>query len=572
MLRLVRSAARLAASGFALSAPVWLALAPPALARMPLEHVVIIVQQNRSFDHYFGTYPGADGIPAGTCIPLDPANPAQGCVAPFHDVRDVNGEGPHQPQDAIAEIDDGVTAAKMDGFVAAQTGMEDQACAGTSASSKKFCVEDYYDLKVLHSVMGYHDAGEIPNYWAYAQNFVLQDRLFEGERGNSLESHLELTSLWSAECADGADVATCVTALPPEGKAQYSEHPWVNLFQLMDKYKVSWKYYLGTGSEPDCDDTLLNCAPPVTSEHVSSIYNPVKYYGYIRAQTPDYRMAHIQLLDSYIADIKNGTLPQVAWIVPDNSYSEHPLQGVTAGMEYVTSLVNAVANSPYWKNTAIFVTWADWGGFYDHVAPPDVDFQPNGQVEGYGLRVPGLLISAYARQGVVDHQLLSFDSYATFIENLFMGGARLDPAALGTPDSRPDLRDTLTSVTFLHGTKESIGDLRNEFDFSRPPLKPLILPTHIPTGIAASCNRHYTTGVCRTQTVTLSWSPVTGPNIPGPFTYAVQRDGTLLAQCTGTAASCTDAPGSGTHYYTVYSVDSAGVQSPPSAAAFAILP
>ena len=102
--------------------------------------------------------------------------------------------------------------------------------------------------------------------------------------------------------------------------------------------------------------------------------------------------------------------------------------------------------SPYWSNTAIFISWDDWGGFYDHVAPPVVDMDPGKYpVLGFGFRVPGLLISAYAKPGYIDHGVLSSDSYATFFEDLFMGGARLDPVKLGEPDSRPDIRDELTT-------------------------------------------------------------------------------------------------------------------------------
>ena len=91
--------------------------------------------------------------------------------------------------------------------------------------------------------------------------------------------------------------------------------------------------------------------------------------------------------------------------------------------------------SPDWSSTAIFLAWDDWGGFYDHVEPPTVDAQ------GYGLRVPGLMISPYARAGYIDHQTLSFDAYLKFIEDDFLGGARIDPKTDGRPDPRPDVRE-----------------------------------------------------------------------------------------------------------------------------------
>jgi phospholipase C len=114
---------------------------------------------------------------------------------------------------------------------------------------------------------------------------------------------------------------------------------------------------------------------------------------------------------------------------------------------------------PDWDSTAIFLTWDDWGGFYDHVVPPRVDHN------GYGIRVPGLLISPWARAGTIDHQTLSFDAYLKLIEDLFLGGQRLDPKTDGRPDSRPTVRED----------EPILGDLLNEFDFTQGPLPPLVL-------------------------------------------------------------------------------------------------
>jgi phospholipase C len=125
----------------------------------------------------------------------------------------------------------------------------------------------------------------------------------------------------------------------------------------------------------------------------------------------------------------------------------------------VTKLVNAVMRGPDWQSTAIFLTWDDWGGFYDHVVPPRVDRN------GFGLRVPGITISAWARAGTIDHQTLSFDAYLKLIEDRFLGGQRLDPSTDGRPDSRPTVREEL----------DVLGDLSLEFDFTQAPLDPLIL-------------------------------------------------------------------------------------------------
>ena len=231
---------------------------------VPIQHVVIIMQENRSFDSYFGTYPGANGLPQNVCLPLVKDDPKKGCVAPFHDQHDVNAGGPHTAADAQADADDGITTQYMDGFVYQQT-----------AGLAKFCGSARYGVKapancenskagaLRHDAMGYHNRAEIPNYWAYANNFVLQDAMFEGTRAWSLASHLDLVSEWSALC-DGKNLSTCAT--DPTGKPVHhgdTPYPWVNLFQLCDLYDVSWKYYLAEGTEPDCDDDEMDCDPQV---------------------------------------------------------------------------------------------------------------------------------------------------------------------------------------------------------------------------------------------------------------------------------------------------------------------
>ena len=125
----------------------------------------------------------------------------------------------------------------------------------------------------------------------------------------------------------------------------------------------------------------------------------------------------------------------MSWIDPTAAVSEHPTASIARGQGYVTGLINAIMRGPDWDSTAIFLSWDDWGGFYDHVVPPAVDGM------GLGIRVPGLVISPYARDGYIDHHVLSHDAYVKFIENDFLHGARLDPQTDGRPDSRPTVRD-----------------------------------------------------------------------------------------------------------------------------------
>jgi phospholipase C len=172
----------------------------------------------------------------------------------------------------------------------------------------------------------------------------------------------------------------------------------------------------------------------------------------------------------FYAAAKDGTLPAVSWVVPSNAVSEHPPSPVSAGQSYVTSLVNAVMNSPNWDSTAIFLAWDDWGGFYDHVVPPSVD-----QL-GYGLRVPGIVISPYAKANYIDHQALSFDAYDKFIEDDFLKGQRIDPRSDGRPDPRPDVREN----------EKILGNLVEDFNFNQSPRAPVLLPVHPQTTLTGA--------------------------------------------------------------------------------------
>jgi phospholipase C len=189
------------------------------------------------------------------------------------------------------------------------------------------------------------------------------------------------------------------------------------------------------------------------------IWNPLPHFATVHA---DHQLANIQPTANFLRAAKLGQLPAVSWIVPNDRVSEHPPALVTTGQAYVTRLVNAVMRSPDWNSTAIFLAWDDWGGFYDHVVPPRVDRN------GYGLRVPSLVISPYARRGHIDHQVLSSDAYLKFIEDDFLGGARIDPRTDGRPDGRPDVRENL----------RVLGNLANDFDFHERPQPGVILPLH----------------------------------------------------------------------------------------------
>jgi len=434
-----------------------------------IRHVVLIMQENRSFDSYFGTFPGAEGFPTvdgkiSVCIP----NPVTGqCAAPYHDPYDSNIGGPHDQESSIKAIDNG----KMDGFIAVDIG------ASGTCSNKQ---DPDYAIKCKSDVMGYHDERDIPNYWAYAKAFVLQDHMFEPNASWSLPAHLFELSAWSAFCTKHDDPQSCVNALdrpglPPDiymtGWYEHKSHAtekvsrasdpiyaWTDITYLLHRDHVSWGYYVVKGPEPDCeDDAEKNCLEPEQSPSTPGIWNPLPYFDTVKG---DGDLSCIQTIENFYHQAREGTLPSVSWIVPSGLVSEHPPALVSLGQSFVTQLINAVMKGKNWEDSAIFVTWDDWGGFYDHVAPPKVD------KNGYGIRVPGLVISPYAKRGYIDKQVLSFDAYLKFIEDVFLGGMRLDPKKDGRPDPRPTVREDVAVL----------GDLKNDFDFEQTPWPPLILP------------------------------------------------------------------------------------------------
>ena len=470
------------------------ALAAPTLAAGPSEagihkikHVVIIMQENRSFDSYFGTFPGADGIPglAGNPgkLPCVPNPMSHNCQRPYHNPLDINAGGPHMAVDGVRDINRG----KMNGFIASvESGDPDTdrfACHVPITTRQQL-------LNVLNGppcldVMGYHNQHELGHYWAYARNFVLQDHMFEPVQSWSLPSHLYMMSAWSADCLNPLEPLTCRTAnvqgpdadgnpnhnnpsaallgLLTVGDSDDSATPsttpdygWTDITYLLHRHHVSWRYYLSQGTEPDCASGAMTCTPVKQSVETPEIWNPLPDFVDVHQ---DRQLGNIVPDTQFFRDAYAGRLPSVSWVIPSGDNSEHAPARVSTGQDHVTRVINAIMSGKDWNSTAIFLAWDDWGGFYDHVRPPRVDGQ------GYGMRVPGLVISPYARKGYIDHQVLSFDAYLKFIEDDFLGGQRLDNSD-GRPDGRPDVRENA----------KLLGNLVSDFDFSQKPRKPFLLP------------------------------------------------------------------------------------------------
>jgi len=429
-------------------------------ARATIKHIVIITQENRSFDSYFGTFPGAEGIPMDRGVPtvcnVDPKT--RRCVKPYHDMADENFGGPHHHSAFLTCVDNG----KMSGFIrSARTG---KYC--TSRTLDPDCVPEGID------VMGYHTDAEIPNYWAYARNFVLQDHLFESVSSYSLPAHLYMVSAWSASCSPPSDPVNCVSNLNDPGagggdpggsggsdpKGSVPLYAWTDITYLLHTRDVSWTYFVAAGQEPDCEDGEAMCTPGPQDFKMPGFWNVLPWFETVRQ---DDEISNVQDTTTFFENLRSDKLASVTWLVPSAKLSEHPPNLVSRGQAYVTEIVNAVMKSPVWASTVIFLTWDDWGGFYDHVNPLAYRVDRN----GYGIRVPGITISPWVKPGQVDEQVLSHDAYLKFIEDIFLDGQRLDPRRDGRPDSRPTVRESA----------RELGDLLTEFDFTRDPNPPLVL-------------------------------------------------------------------------------------------------
>jgi phospholipase C len=457
-----------------------------------IKHVIVIMQENRSFDSYFGTFPGADGIPMTNGVPtVCNPDPAKGtCVKPYVNHQDVTGGGPHGGGSHKTAVNGGL----MNGFVTA--------VENAKAYCAKYWIPDCYDGPVdRNDVMGYKTATDIPNYWKYAKNFVLQDHMFEPTASWSLPEHLFQVSEWAANCTTHAP-SSCTNSMnptPSPGDPTPPIYAWTDMTYLLHKQAISWAYYVTAGTEPDCqDDEAMSCIAIPQKAKTPGIWNPLPLFDTVRNNG---QLGNIKSVSNFYTAAKAGTLPAVSWIAPSGDVSEHPPATTSAGQSYITSLVNAVMSGPNWNSSAIFVAWDDWGGFYDHVVPPVVD------ANGYGIRVPGLVISPYAKKGYIDHQVLSFDAFNKFIEDRFLGSTRLDPATDGRPDPRPNVRENAGVL----------GNLVDDFDFTQTPRPPMLLPVRPATTLTyrTPYAPQYVRVTAGNRKATLTWhSPKSNGGLP----------------------------------------------------------
>ena len=381
-----------------------------------IQHFVFIMEENKSFDHYFGTYPGADGFDPKTAL-KDPNDGTT--VQIYHSTDDVDFDAPHDRSNAIADIDGG----KMDGFL-------NEAWKRYALSVTPSLAPGYNPKEV----MSYHDSREIPNYWNYAHLYSLQDEMFSSVAAYSLSAHLYMLAAQSG-------------GYTGETQPYPQRFDFPEITELLKNQNITWNYYVTSGNDTDANGQAIEPqALQTTNPNHYTLWNPLPAFPKVENDSTQ----RVRMVDTaqFYQDAANGNLPSVSWVCPylGSELSDHPAfkGGMRKPMAYVTGLINAIEQGPDWNSTAIFVSWDDWGGYYDHVIPPFVDEY------GYGIRVPSFIVSPYAKQNFVDHTVYSFDSWLRMIEERF-------------------------GVESMTQRDKFADDMLNSFDFTQQPRTPVLL-------------------------------------------------------------------------------------------------
>jgi phospholipase C len=343
--------------------------------RYPIDHIVIIDRENHSFDNLFGTFPGADGM---STAELSNGRTVRLGHTPDHTVLDLG----HAGDSAAFAVDGG----RMDRFALLPGAIQNG--------------QDIADSQYRQS--------DIPDYWRYAQHFTLDDHFFSTIMGPSFPNHLAVVAASSANTIDnprgitfhswGCDSGpyAVVDAINPRTGEPYLTKPCFNLRTLPDvlqQHDISWKYYAPSAFQ---------------SGYIWSSLDAIRHIRYSNLWK-----TNVPADTAFIGDVRNGKLPAVSWLVTGAEQSEHPPYSMCAGENWTVDQINAVMKSRYWKTTLIVLTWDDFGGFYDHVAPPRLSYI------SLGPRVPTIIISPYARPRFVDRSQLDFTSILKLIEQNF---------------------------------------------------------------------------------------------------------------------------------------------------------
>jgi len=403
-------------------------VAPAAVnASHQIRHIVVLMLENHAYDTYFGTYcrqtgpfctTTGNGIAPGTCILLNPTNASQGCVRPFNfqaSNYSLSALLPHTWQSSHSAYYNGTNA---NFYLAEGSGL---------------------------TPFGHYNGSTAPIYWDLAEEYGLGDAFFSPALSYSLPNHWYLVAGGTPPPVAQGSVGPGPhgTPLPPVAQSYLNQsNHTASAEDLFASHNLSWRFYdfhlLPYG-------TALTLAPGPDTASVFDYWNPEA------AKAESYNAsfaAHFVNRSAFFADAHRGTLPSVSWVIPSFNDSDHPPESVVASERYTASVVDALETSPEWSSTALFVTWDEYGGFYDHVVPPTND------ANGWGFRVPLLVVSPFTPPMVISHANGSFPSILHFIEWRFGLGC------LTTDDCNASL-----PLQF--------------FNFSMTPRAPIVFPTNI---------------------------------------------------------------------------------------------
>jgi phospholipase C len=385
-----------------------------AMARDKIEHVVFIIKENRTFDHLFGTFPGADGFTTGeTC---------GGRTIELARTSDKTPDAGHSFTDGITAINGG----------------------------RMNCFEQHGYNQYLER--------DIPNYWAYAREFVLADNFFSSIYGPTGIEHLWTFAAQSDRFTDHERPGQFAT-----GQREFCDDPFELMWSFKqlspDQVEEAFRLEEQGGSGVLTLRRLWTLRWPCTDVKVlpdliegagltwkeyrgdNSFVQPLRIVRHVRFSD---MWKNVVSDDRFITDLRNGELPAVSWLTPSFGLSDHPPASICKGENWLVEQLNALGRSEFWDSTAVVLTWDDYGGFYDHVPPPHVD------IYGLGPRVPAIVISPYARRGVVDHDLMEFASVLRLIEQVF-------------------------ELPALNERDAGSADMLSTFDFTQQPRPPLLL-------------------------------------------------------------------------------------------------
>lgn len=346
----------------------------------PIRHVVVIMKENHAFDNYFGTFPGVDGIPSAVSLP----DGRGGSVSPHWINTTWTPDLPHSRAAMIEAYHNG--------------------------SNDLFAAVAESQARGLGNVsMGYYDRRQLGYYWSLAENYTIADRYFHSMLGPTIPNRL----FSFAGTNDGleSNAIWLATLSAP------------TIFGQLQSRGISWRYYYSPG--------LLVAPLPTYFPEVAS--------------HPDLR-ARVVPMDDFSKDLSSGSLAQVVFVDPseDVLISEHPPEDISVGKAWTKAMMDTIIASSSWGSTAVFLTWDEAGGFYDHVPPPQVDSW------GYGFRVPMIVVSPYARRGWVDHEVMDHTSLIRFIADNWR-------------------------LPYLTSREATAGNMSSAFDF--PPAAPK--PSHV---------------------------------------------------------------------------------------------